>query len=138
MPLAPLAEQYRKMLSSSDLATRDLAREQLRRLAGAAKQSTSPQEHTANPDDRLIGAIEAVVGPTTSRSDGRRVGPCPWHGSRTGECLVVWPAEGRWWCSSCKRSGDLVQWTALIDGTDCGTARRKLRLPRLNAGTSDR
>jgi hypothetical protein len=138
MPLIPLATQYREMMTSGDQATREMAREQLRRLAGAAKQDQTPWEHTADPDDRLVAAIESVVGALAGRSDGRRVGPCCWHGSRTGECLVVWPAEGRWWCSSCRRGGDLVQWTALVDGTDCGTARRKLRLPRLTTRNTDR
>jgi hypothetical protein len=28
------------------------------------------------------------------------------HDSQSGTCLVAWPEEGRWWCSSCKASGD--------------------------------
>jgi hypothetical protein len=30
----------------------------------------------------------------------------PIHSSRSGTCVVAWPATGRWWCSSCSRSGD--------------------------------
>ena len=136
MPVVPLTVHYREMLASGDQAIRDLAREQLRRLSGAARRDGIPREHTATPDDRLVAAIEAVVGPLTPRSAGRLVGPCPWHASRTGACLVVWPAEGRWWCSSCKRVGDLAMWTSLIEGTDYATARRKLRLPRRPAGNT--
>ena len=129
MPIVPLAAHYRELLASSDPTSKDLAREQLRRLTGAAKREGTPWEYNPAPDDRLAAVIEAVVGPLAPRSDGRRVGPCPWHGSRTGTCLVIWPAEGRWWCSSCKRGGDLVQWVALIEGIDYQQARRKLRLP---------
>jgi hypothetical protein len=32
----------------------------------------------------------------------------PVHGSRSGACVVVWPTAGRWWCSSCRTSGDAV------------------------------
>ncbi len=40
------------------------------------------------------------------------VGPHPHkHGSKRGECLVLWPA--RFWCSSCKAKGDPADW--LID-----------------------
>ncbi|HVA90645.1 MAG TPA: CHC2 zinc finger domain-containing protein [Chloroflexota bacterium] len=136
MPVVPLATHYQEMLGSGDQAIRDLAREQLRRLSGAIKPEGTPRENNATPDDRLLAAIVAVVGPLAPRSDGRQVGPCPWHGSRTGSCLVVWPAEGRWWCSSCKRGGDLVKWTSLIEGIDYATARRKLRLPRRPAGNT--
>jgi len=136
MPIVPLAVHYRKLLASGDPASRDLAREQLRRLTGAAKREGMPRETGATPDDRLVVAIQAVVGLLTLRSDGRQVGPCPWHGSRTGACLVVWPAEGRWWCSSCRRGGDLVRWTALIEGIDYQQARRKLRLPQRPAGNT--
>src|SRR5205823_1460683 len=30
------------------------------------------------------------------------------HGSRSGTCLIIWPTQSRWWCSSCHRSGDTV------------------------------
>ncbi len=32
------------------------------------------------------------------------------HASNSGTCLVVWPAESRWWCSSCQEGGGAIEW----------------------------
>ncbi len=34
------------------------------------------------------------------------------HGSKSGRCLVVWAAEGRWHCTSCRQGGDAADWVA--------------------------
>jgi hypothetical protein len=126
--MADLIAHYTDMLASPEPARRQLAQEQLRRLAGAAhRQGDTTQPPT--PDDRLLASISATVGPLAARQNGTHVGSCPWHSSRSGACLVVWPAEGRWWCSSCKRSGDLVAWVALTEGIPFGAARRQLGIP---------
>jgi hypothetical protein len=49
------------------------------------------------------------------------------HDSKSGTCLVVWPGEGRWWCSSCKAGGDAAD--VLVDrgtATDRNEAERIL------------
>jgi hypothetical protein len=124
--VADLIAHYTDMLASPEPARRCLATEQLRRLSGAAHTQGDPATN-ATPDDRLLSAISAAVGPLTERNNGTHAGPCPWHGSRSGACLVVWP--GYWWCSSCKRHGDLVAWVALIDGIPFCKARRQLGIP---------
>jgi hypothetical protein len=126
--MADLIAPYTSMLACDDPATQELAREQLRRLTGTAHKQTDPA-HSVTPDDRLLATITATVGPLTERSNGTHAGPCPWHSSRSGACLVVWPAENRWWCSSCKRHGDLVAWVALTEGITFGAARRQLGIP---------
>jgi CHC2 zinc finger len=126
--MADLIVHYTNMRTSHDPARRQLAQEQLRRLAGASL-SHDENCHTIAPDDRLLSAISATVGPLTERRNGTHDGPCPWHASRSGACLVVWPAEGSWWCSSCKRHGDLVAWVALTEGIAFCAARRKLGIP---------
>jgi hypothetical protein len=30
----------------------------------------------------------------------------PRHSSSSGRCVLIWPAEGRWYCRSCGQSGD--------------------------------
>jgi CHC2 zinc finger len=120
-----LTSRYTAMLASADAVRHRLAQEQLRRLASAAHTQGVPA-HTIAPDDRLLSAITATVGPLTARQNGAHIGPCPWHGSKSGSCLVVWPAENAWWCSSCKRHGDLVAWVALTEGIPFYAARRKL------------
>jgi hypothetical protein len=49
-----------------------------------------------------FGNRVSIVGPKI------KSGHEPLHGSRSGLCLVAWPESGRWWCSSCRRSGDAV------------------------------
>jgi hypothetical protein len=76
----------------------------------------------------LVTLIEQAIGPLQRRPSGAMVGRCPWHSSRSGTCMVVWPDEGRWWCSSCRRGGDAVQWLHLVEGISSGEARRRLGL----------
>jgi len=40
------------------------------------------------------------------RGETIRTGHQPIHGSKSGTCVVIWPADGHWWCSSCHQSGD--------------------------------
>ena len=133
-----LRERYAALIDDPDPHLRALAAEQARRLdllqrRGRAEYSL-PEEPTAPAEVDLVALVERVVGPLQRRSDGTRVGPCAWHASRSGTCLVVWPAEGRWWCRSCRRGGDAIGWVALVEGIDREAARRRLRLPR--RGTS--
>ena len=61
----------------------------------------------------IVEVIRATGVPLKARpSDGSvHVGGHPYrHGSKSGECLVVWPEKGNWYCSSCKERGDVVDW----------------------------
>lgn len=62
-----------------------------------------------------IAALLAAAGNLViERANGTAVsGHEPVHDSESGTCLVVWPSEGRWWCSSCRQGGDGV---ALVMG----------------------
>ena len=77
------------------------------------------------PLKQIIGATVSLV----HRGSEVWVGPCPWHSSKSGTCLVVWADEGRWWCSSCKRGGDAIQWVRLLEGLSYREARERLGLP---------
>src|SRR5690349_24920379 len=39
-------------------------------------------------------------------ANGDHEGPCPWHASASGRCLVVFAGGARWWCRSCRRGGE--------------------------------
>jgi len=46
-----------------------------------------------------------------ANSDAEWFGPCPF--CHTGDDrFLVWPAEGRWWCRVCQRSGDALTYVA--------------------------
>jgi hypothetical protein len=130
-----LGLHYQALLTSADAAERAMAAQQLARLARAATpppacgsmaNQTSVEANKTSVD--LLTLVDAVVGPLHRRRHGTAVGRCPWHGSRSGTCLVVWPAAGRWW-RSCRRRGDAVGWVALVEGISRAAARRRLGLP---------
>jgi len=120
--------RYVELANSPDSQERRLAREQLGRL----ERGANPAEEAALQEEPGID-LAALIGRTVGlrpKGDGKSVGPCPWHSSRSRECLVVWADEGRWWCSSCKRGGDAVAWVALLEGISFAKARRRLGLAR--------
>jgi DNA primase len=59
------------------------------------------------------------------------------HGSRSGTCVVAWPETGRWWCSSCGRSGDAAGFVMAALGVKYPAAAEWLTTrygPPANAG----
>jgi DNA polymerase-1 len=84
------------------------------------------------------------------RSNGTMSGDHPWkHSSKSGTCLVLWPAEGRWFCNSCRAGGDAAALVADARGLTYAEACRWLenrfgpapqaydRLPWIDAGIQD-
>jgi|GEM_PF-313679 len=74
-----------------------------------------------------ISILEIIrdTGVTLKRKGETYVGPHPFrHDSSSGTCLVVWPTEGNWHCTSCKEKGNLVDWLVSageISGTETET-----------------
>ena len=51
----------------------------------------------------LVELFQAHGVPLKRRDNGTYVGPhAHQHASNSGECLVVWPADGNFYCSSCR------------------------------------
>ena len=124
-----LAAGYLAQLTAGDPATRAVALRQfgrLRRRRVAPGQSDSPTTTAAGLLARLV---EQAVGTLDERSSGVLEGPCPWHASRSGRCLLVMADGQRWWCRSCRRGGDVVTWVGLTRGISFAEARRRLGLP---------
>jgi hypothetical protein len=106
-----LRARYWATLRSEDAAERAVAAELLRRLDRAAGQIVAQSRHRTTTWGHVGGAdLLAHLGASGAADRGTRVqGGHDWaHGSRSGACLVLWPTEGRWWCSSCRRTGDVV------------------------------
>lgn len=121
--------RYDELAVSHDPLTCRLALAQLERLTRQSR-SHEPKEPTQRAQGvDLVALVTKSVGPFRPRPNGTHVGPCPWHASRSGTCLVVWPDTGRWWCSSCHRGGDAVAWLALVEGVTFDEARRRLGAP---------
>ena len=135
-----LTDRYRALLANPDPAIRAMAAQQLARLKGGRRgdQDGDPEEQPPPDLSTAVGGLLDVVAvfatatgrPFRCRRGGVWVGPCPFHGSASGECLVLWASRAVWWCSSCRRAGDVVAFRAAFDGTDYQTARRALGLPR--------
>ena len=126
-----LARRYAGLLHSPDPLEREVAQRQLAELARAQHRL---RVLTAADDDPAAGAdlvarIQAAVGPLRNRPNGDREGPCPWHTSQSGRCLVVFAPGTRWWCRDCGRGGDVAAWVAALEGIGYGAARRRLGLP---------
>ncbi len=124
-----LRERYERLAQDPDPATRRIAVQQFARLA-----NTQPAA-AAHPDDPgprgdLAALIIRTVGKLDLRPNGTEVGPCPFHASHSGRCLVLFPGGTRWWCSSCKRGGTALTWLRLAEGLSSQEAARQLGLLR--------
>lgn len=97
----------------------EVARRQLRRLV------TKPSGRTREPAIQTrwahvpLGELFAGQGNLLRvRPDGTvEAGHEPLHSSRSGRCVLIDPARGRWWCRSCRRSGDAAGF--VMDARGC-------------------
>lgn len=104
--MADFHERYETLGHSDDPLAAEVAKQQSRKLQPAADTLSAAGQV-------FLASIQQCTGPLRDRGD-RWVGACPLHRSKSGDCLVVWPDEQRWWCSSCKRGGDAEVWARLV------------------------
>src|SRR5688500_18849683 len=110
------AERHRYEHQAADPnADNDARRDAAARLAELDADDAPPRAHPSGHAQKanrwmqvdLPKLIQGAGCQLADRSDGTLVGDhATAHASRSGSCLVVWPSEGRWWCSSCKAGGD--------------------------------
>lgn len=135
-PITRQRAAYARDFYDPDPRTRALVTAQLTllRRATTAPPDASKVPTSPSPHGQLIALVEEAVGPLLEQSNGNREGPCPWHTSRSGTCLIVFADGDRWWCRSCRRSGDAVAWLALTEGISFADARRRLGMPSRRRG----
>src|SRR4051812_1963488 len=110
-----MPDAVRQRIEALAASSNPLDREVARRLAGrlpttrpatgtASVGTARPPSPWAHVDftDLLVHFGNGVQ----TVGEHLKAGHEPIHGSRSGLCLVAWPITGRWWCSSCGRSGD--------------------------------
>lgn len=76
----------------------------------AGRQDLEPAPRPSRWQHVDLADLLAGFGNRVQVSGGRmKSGHEPLHHSRSGTCLTAWVSEGRWWCSSCHRSGDAAR-----------------------------
>ena len=131
-PLAPLATRYQRLLAHADAAERELARRQLAALDRLAQHPRAPTTRASGSTSGRFAHVpiadlfERAGNLLQVRGHTARCGHEPVHSSKSGNCLIVWLATQRWWCSSCRAGGDAVAALASLDGVDRRTAATRL------------
>jgi DNA polymerase-1 len=131
-----LAEQARYqaiLANSSDPDQQRVARARLqeieRELAHREGRPGAGARPRGNrwPQVDLVALLRESGCTLREKAPGKWVGDHPQkHGSKSGECLVVWPAAGRWHCTSCKAGGDAADWVAHLEGISYAEAAAQL------------
>ncbi len=92
---------------SDDPLAREVARRQHARLRAASQpppmRTWAPSRWAHVPLHQLFAEAGCIV---YRRSSGWLETGHPAHASKSGRCLAADPTTGRWWCRSCRRSGD--------------------------------
>jgi hypothetical protein len=109
--------RYQQDLVSDDPIRAEVARRQLAALMRMTPNSSSSSQIKHSPDEEYLPSrwvhvpvdelLAEAGNTTTTRANGTlESGHEPFHHSRSGRCLVIWPASGRWYCRSCRATGD--------------------------------
>jgi hypothetical protein len=121
-----LQTRYRDLAQNPDPQQRRLAERQIARLR--PHRAVSPGRPVRFQNAPLAALLTEAGNVVTERHNGTLVaGHEPVHGSKSGNCLVVWIEDHRWWCSSCRASGDAAALVASLRGWSYGQAARWLR-----------
>jgi len=114
------------LAASPDPLDREVARRLARQLARTGLQPHGSADD-ARPRSRwahvsLADLFAHFGNPVQAAGERLKSGHEPVHGSRSGTCVVAWPGTGRWWCSSCGRSGDAAGYVMQALGSGYPTA----------------
>ena len=113
------ATRYRENLGASDPIVRTVARRQLDRLRGHATPPLAPSTASRWRHVPLAELFRQHGNLLHRRPDGRfECSHEPIHSSRSGRCVLLDLQNGRWWCRSCRRSGDAA--TYVMAACGCG------------------
>jgi hypothetical protein len=109
---------YQVQTTDSDPLVLAVARFQLDRLGHTpSAPATQSGLHTARWGFALIALFEQAGNTVHTRSSGDAdSGHEPLHHSKSGACVWITSAAGRWYCRSCKRSGDAIAFVREVNG----------------------
>jgi hypothetical protein len=87
----------------------------------AGEMRPSPWNHV--PPDELLAPYNTIY----ARGDGKvECGHEPFHSSKSGRCVLIDTAAGRWWCRGCQQHGDALSLVIALHGCSYGEAVRWL------------
>jgi hypothetical protein len=107
-----------RYVTPTDTLTAEVARRQQAKLRAAqAPRTTAPHWTPSRWLHVPLVELFADAGCRVYiRSNGRLETTHPTHASKSGRCLEADPTAGRWWCRSCRRSGDAATWLQDLHG----------------------
>ena len=112
-----LRDRYTRLAQSTDPTDRAVAGRQLAQLARRSRRVAETETVSAWLHVPLLALFEQAGNVLTRRPNGTvQCGHEPVHSSRSGACVLLWPDDGRWWCSSCRQGGNAVQAVQSLEG----------------------
>ncbi len=119
MNKARLARRYQDLQAGADPLAREVARRQLACLRFQLRPIVSPVRRSRWAHVPLAVLFASQGNPIHGRSDAvLECGHEPIHASTSGRCVRINLALGRWWCRSCRQSGDAASYLMAVRG--CG------------------
>ena len=111
--------RYAAALSSDDSLTRVVAARQFQRLHLSSTRTTNRRAVSAWVHVPLADLFAEQGNQVHRRADrSLECGHEPLHGSNSGRCVLLDLGRGRWWCRSCRQSGDAPIYVMAVRG--CG------------------
>jgi hypothetical protein len=97
-------------LAGADPVAREVAARQLARLRSSGRRGSPRSTPSRWRHVPLAELFAEQANRVHHRSDGMlESGHEPVHASRSGRCVLIDPGLGRWWCRSCRKSGDAAR-----------------------------
>jgi hypothetical protein len=133
IPVPNEASTVRAAMDATDIAA-EVERRQRARLKRAPGPGPKPSPWTHVP---LADLFAQAGNRVHRRGDGlAESGHEPFHGSKSGRCVLIDPATGRWWCRSCRTSGDAAR--LLMDLRGCSYSQAETWMARHYGPPADR
>ncbi len=109
--------RYAADLSSTDPLTREVAARQLQRLRVSSPRAANRSAVSAWVHVPLADLFAEQGNQIHRHSDSSlESGHEPLHGSNSGRCVLLDLDRGRWWCRSCRQSGDAPIYVMAVRG----------------------
>lgn len=116
--MSDVTARYYTDLASADPITREIARLQLNRLSQERRRFTGAKAGPSRWAHVPLADLFVEQGNRIARlADGLiECGHEPIHASRSDRCVLLDATRGRWWCRSCRKSGDAATYVMIVRG----------------------